>query len=272
MAAPFVSAAPCVPAGPSASAFSAWSALRGVERLSLCDWPGKTCAVLFFGGCNLRCPHCHNAGIAWTPERHPELFAPDVRKLLSVRSKWLDGIVVSGGEPTLVPDLADFLAFLRGYGLPVKLDTNGSRPEVVAELLAAGLVDAVSVDVKAPFAKYSAATGERLDPVAAQACLTRVFALAVAHPGRFFFRTTATPQVGPRDLDAIRALLPDRHVLTVQPYVQTSEEGSHATADTQTRRTRGDLVARTDRPGDPEGAQGQRSERPDPGQAAGRQG
>jgi len=254
------------------SAPSAWTALRGIERFSLCDWPGRACAVLFFGGCNLRCPHCHNAGIAWSPERHPELFTPDVKNLLAARAKWLDGIVVSGGEPTLVPELADFLAQIRGYGLPVKLDTNGSRPAVVAGLLALGLIDAVSVDVKAPFAKYSAATGERLSPVEAKACLTAMFGLAAAHPGRFMFRTTVTPGVSPRDLDAIRALLPENHTLTEQPYVQTSEDDSHATVDTQTRRTRGDLVAGTHSPGDPEGAQGQRRERPDPGQAAGRQG
>jgi pyruvate formate lyase activating enzyme len=251
---------------------SAWQALRGIERFSLCDWPGKACAVLFFGGCNLRCPFCHNAGIAWTPERHPEFFAPDVKKFLAVRSKWLDGIVISGGEPTLVPGLAGFLAQVREYGLPVKLDTNGSRPEVVAELLGAGLIDAVSVDLKAPFAGYSEATGGRFKPVAAQSCLTAMFGLAAAHPGRFMFRTTVTPHVSPRDLDAIRALLPENHTLTEQPYVQPSEEDSHATADTQTRRTRGDLVAGTHSPGDPESAQGQRRERPDPGQAVGRQG
>jgi pyruvate formate lyase activating enzyme len=258
---------------PSASSVpSAWSALRGIERLSLCDWPGRACAVLFFGGCNLRCPFCHNAGIAWTPERHPELFAPDVKKFLAGRSKWLDGIVISGGEPTLVPGLDAFVARVREYGPPVKLDTNGSRPEVVGALLAAGLIDAVSVDVKAPFDKYPAATGERLAPLEAKACLTAIFGLAAAHPGRFLFRTTVTPDVTSRDLDAIRALLPAGHTLTEQPYVQTSEDNSHATADTQARRTRGDLVAGTHKPGDPQGAQGQRRERPDPGQAAGRQG
>jgi pyruvate formate lyase activating enzyme len=133
--------------------------LGGFLKLSFCDWPGRPAAVVFTQGCNFRCPWCHNPSLV-----HPHLFGPPVAEeevlaWLARRHGLLGGVVVSGGEPALQPDLPAFLDRLKALGLAVKLDTNGSRPEVVEDLLAAGLVDQVAVDYKVPAALYPAQVG-----------------------------------------------------------------------------------------------------------------
>ncbi|WP_300156711.1 radical SAM protein [Solidesulfovibrio sp.] len=244
----------------------AWELVRGIEPMSFCDWPGKLSAVLFFGGCNLRCPHCHNASLAFAAGR--PLPGASVRSFAASHAKWLDGFVVTGGEPTLVPGLSAFAAELAALGPEVKIDTNGMRPDVVAAVLERLPGARFSVDVKAPFAKYGLVTGGAATEAEASARLGEVFALAARHPDRFAFRTTLVPELSPTDVREIREALPPGFTLVEQPYRKPSrskgEEGNNAQADPQTRRMSGDLVHPTHRPGDFEGSQGQRH----PGPAA----
>lgn len=185
----------------------------------MCDWPGRISAVLFLGGCDLRCPTCHNAALAWTPETLPAISEAEVDRVLKAELVWLDGLVVTGGEATLSPDLPKWLSDLqRRFGLPIKLDTNGMRPEAVAECLRRGAADMVAVDVKGPFSKYPLLTGGRAGPEHAAACLERIFALAAIFPGRFLFRCTAVPDLGPDDLRHVRSMLPAGFSLTIQPF------------------------------------------------------
>ena len=204
----------------------AWAQIRGLTRLSLCDWPGKSSAVLFFGGCNLRCPHCHNASLAFSPLSHPPLAAREVREFLASRTRWLDGLVICGGEPLLVAGLAAFLSELAAFGLPLKLDTNGLRPDLLEPLLREGLIQACSVDLKAPFAKYPEATGFGVSPEEAAWAFARIFALAQAYPGVFSFRTTLAPELDERDLAQIRAVLPAGHKLLEQPFIAAARQGA----------------------------------------------
>lgn len=235
--------------------FSAWNNLRGLTRSSFCDWPGRVSAVLFLGGCNLACPTCHNAGLAWGPERHPALDRGKVLAWLGDRARWLDGLTISGGEPTLSAGLAEFLADLRrATGLPVKLDTNGMRPEVAEELLYAGLVDVFAVDVKAPFAKYPAVSGGLASEATARHNLEWIFDLSRRHPGSFYFRTTTVPALDDPDLAAIREMVPAGAVHVLQQFVPPGR--GHAQADSETGRLSGNLVPGPHRPGHPEGAQG----------------
>lgn len=236
----------------------AWTALRGLCRLSLCDWPGRPAMVLFCGGCNLRCPTCHNAAIAWTPELHPALHAADVARLILARRPWLRGLVVSGGEPSNLPDLLGFLGELATVGLPLKLDTNGLRPEVLEQVLVNGLVDLVAVDVKGPWTSYPALTGQRVTARGAQERLEAVFQLARRWPGRFQFRLTRVPLLTDDDIAAVRAVLPAGHDLTLQAYVP--QEHSHAQPHSQERRSPGDLVHGAHRRGHPESLESQRGE------------
>jgi len=256
------------------SVSSAWECVRGIEPTSFCDWPGRLTAVLFFGGCNLRCPHCHNADLAWRPERVPPLGATAVRRFVAGHARWLDGLVLSGGEPSLVPGLADFAAELADGGPAVKIDTNGMRPDVLAEVLARYPEAHFSVDVKAPFAKYPMVTGGAVEAAAARERLEAVFVLAGRFPGRFAFRTTLVPELAGSDVEAIREVLPSGCPHTLQPFRDIGnrgEEKRHAQADLQARRMPGDVVHPAHRPGDPEGATGQWHPGPAFGEAAGPQ-
>lgn len=138
-----------------------------LQPLSLLDYPGKVAAVVWTVGCNLRCPFCYNAELV-LPELAstlPRLSEESVISHLRERAGFLDGLVVTGGEPTLHPELPPFLREVKALGLAVKLDTNGTRPDVLGRLLREGLLDYVALDVKAPFARYAEFTGlSRRDP------------------------------------------------------------------------------------------------------------
>ncbi len=136
--------------------------ILGIEKLSLVDWPDKLCATIFTGGCDFCCPFCHNADIVFNS--YDPLSETEVLGYLSKRRKVLDGVTISGGEPTLWPDLIDFIKKVKELGLAVKLDTNGSRPEELKMLLDSGLVDYVAMDIKNDFDHYSDICGVTNSP------------------------------------------------------------------------------------------------------------
>jgi len=218
-----------------------WHHLRGLEPLSLCDWPGKPCCVLFLGGCNLRCPTCHNAELAWNMENQPALSQAQVRAFLANRKRWLSGVTVTGGEPTAVPGLGKILHEIALSGLPIKLDTNGMLPEVVEVIIAEGLVTRFAVDVKGPFALYPRLTGGATTEEAARRNLNSIFDLARHNPTLFHFRVTKVPLLTDTDIDAVRALLPSGFDLTTQEY-SPPRRSSNALTDSEARRTAGNLV------------------------------
>ena len=222
------------------SSANAWNHLRGLTPLSLCDWPGHPCCVVFLGGCNLRCPTCHNGDMAWDMESQPLVTQAALRAFLAKRKRWLSGITVTGGEPSTVPGIGAILHELAQSGLPIKLDTNAMLPEVVEEMLAEGMVARFAVDVKGPFVKYPALTGGAVSELAARRNLSRIFALAEARPEAFFFRTTLVPLLDDTDVNAVRAMLPAGFTLTTQEYKPPRRP--HALTDSEARRTTGNLV------------------------------
>jgi len=165
--------------------------IKGFLETSFIDWPGCSCAVLFLGGCNFRCPFCHNHPLVLAPT---ELLSLDLEEIL-VRLRplhaWLGGVCVSGGEPTLTPELPELLKRLKTGGFQVKLDTNGSRPKVLAELLSAGLIDQVAMDVKAPLEQplYNRCCGTTVDLELIRESIDLLKGSRVAHQ----FRMTVVP-------------------------------------------------------------------------------
>lgn len=133
--------------------------LCGLQKLSMVDYPGKLAATVFTGGCNLRCPFCHNALLVTRLDETPELGEEAVLSFLATRTKLLDGVVLSGGEPLLQPDAADFLRKIRQMGFAVKLDTNGFFPDRLSAILEEGLVDYVAMDIKNAPEKYPITCG-----------------------------------------------------------------------------------------------------------------
>jgi pyruvate formate lyase activating enzyme len=219
---------------------SAWRHLRGLTPLSLCDWPGRPCCVVFLGGCNLRCPTCHNAGLAWDMESQPLVPQAALRSFLTKRARWLSGVTVTGGEPTAVPGIGMILHEISASGLPVKLDTNAMRPDVVEALLGEGLVQTFAVDVKGPVARYPELTGGAVTEFDARRNLSRIFALASARPEAFLFRTTLVPQLSENDITTVRGMLPAGFTLATQDY--KTPRRPHALADSEARRTAGNMV------------------------------
>jgi len=191
--------------------------LAGFVPLSLCDYPGRVAAVVFTQGCNYRCPWCHNGHLLpLTADPLKRVSEESVLAVLEERRNRLGGVVVSGGEPTLQVALPRFLRRLKALGLDVKLDTNGSHPAVLRQLLADRLLDYVAMDVKAPWDRYAALTGMACCDVAAvQASMALIAASGVPHA----FRTTRVdPLLSEREYVDIRTQIPLGSKHTWQPF------------------------------------------------------
>lgn len=133
--------------------------IKGLQKLTLLDFPGKIGATVFLGGCNFRCPFCHNASLV-IPEREGDLISiEEFFAFLDKRRGMLEGVCISGGEPTLCPELPTFIKEIRARGYAVKLDTNGYRPEVLSSLIDSGLLDYVAMDIKNSKEKYRETAG-----------------------------------------------------------------------------------------------------------------
>ena len=161
--------------------------ILGLQKLSLVDFPGKVAATVFTGGCDLRCPFCHNAPLVLPGRGTSALDAGAVLDFLASRRGLLDGVVLSGGEPLLQPDAADFLAEVKAMGFAVKLDTNGCHPDALADILDRRLADYVAMDIKNSLEKYPWTVGV---PGFDTAPVERSARLLMEGPADYEFRTT----------------------------------------------------------------------------------
>ncbi len=125
--------------------------IKGFLRTSMLDWEGKIVATIFVPGCNFRCPFCQNVDLVLTPGKLETVAEAGIFRYLNSKKGWIDGICLTGGEPCAHPDLPDFLRRIRDLEMLIKLDTNGSVPEMLEKLLAQNLVDYLAMDVKAAF-------------------------------------------------------------------------------------------------------------------------
>ena len=135
--------------------------IKGFLETSLSDWPGKLCSVLFLPTCNFRCPYCHNHPLVFHPEQYATIPLEDILDRLHSLRNWIDGVCLTGGEPSLHTDLPVLVREIKRHRFLIKLDTNGSNPQRLENLIETGEVDFVSMDVKAPLDsfRYSRSTG-----------------------------------------------------------------------------------------------------------------
>ena len=131
------------------------SEIKGFLETSFLDWPEKLCSVIFLPHCNFHCPYCHNHPLVFHPERYPTIPFEDILERLQSFRDWIDGVCITGGEPTLYVDLPLIIREIKRSGFLVKLDTNGSNPQVLEDLSRAEEIDFVSMDVKAPLNSFS---------------------------------------------------------------------------------------------------------------------
>ncbi|HID60682.1 MAG TPA: anaerobic ribonucleoside-triphosphate reductase activating protein [Hadesarchaea archaeon] len=174
---------------------------KGFQRVSLLDYPGKVAAIAFVGGCNLKCGFCYNRDLVLNSQSMPSVSEEEILGHLETNRNWLDGLVVTGGEPTIHPELSSFLEKVKKLGFSVKLDTNGTNPKMLALLLQKQLVDYVALDVKAPLVKerYQALVGVQangaLDDVRESIRIIRS-----SNGIDYEFRTTVVPELTKEDL------------------------------------------------------------------------
>ncbi len=202
--------------------------IGGFQALTLSDYPGHIASIVFMQGCNFRCPFCHNGTLLAHDRPAAELIDEDAVFATSKRrADFLDGVVISGGEPTMQEDLMVFMERIKRMGLKVKLDTNGSRPAVLRDVLSGRMADCVAMDIKAPFAKYPKLTGVDAPVEAIQESLS----LLLDGDTPCQFRTTFVPSLlSEQDIDGIRSYLPDRARHTVQAFVadQALDQSLHS--------------------------------------------
>ncbi len=190
--------------------------IGGLQRFSLIDFPGCIAAVVFTQGCSLRCGFCHNPELV-IPKLYAECMPEEqVIAFLDSRCGQLDGIVVTGGEPTAQAGLIEFVRRTREMGFRTKLDTNGTRPQVLREIIRERLVDYVAMDVKAPLEKYPAVTGVPVDTT----LIAESIGLLKRGDVDYEFRTTVVNgHIGPADVAALGRLLEGAKRYVLQPFV-----------------------------------------------------
>ena len=133
--------------------------IKGFQKTTLLDYPSKVAATVFTGGCNFRCPFCHNASLVTHIDPENDISEAELLNYLKKRKGILDGICITGGEPTLQSDLADFCKKVKEIGLLIKLDTNGTRPDLLKSLIDSGLIDYVAMDIKNSKETYTTTCG-----------------------------------------------------------------------------------------------------------------
>ena len=190
--------------------------IGGLQKFSLIDYPGKICAIVFTQGCNFRCPYCHNPELA-DPDLYEECIPEEeIFDFLEKRKGKLDAVSITGGEPTLQPDLIDFIKKIKAMGYLIKIDTNGSHPETLKKLIEEKLIDYVAMDVKAPPEKYRKITRSKTNPDLIKQSIDLIKKSNTPHE----FRTTVVKsQLKEDDLMTIGKLIKNAQLYVLQKFV-----------------------------------------------------
>ena len=194
--------------------------IAGLQKLTLLDYPGKTACTVFCYGCNFLCPFCHNAALVLPERIAPQMTDTELLTFLEGRRKKLDGVCITGGEPTLYSDLPQLIEAIRELGFQVKLDTNGTQPQVLRDLIRKDLLDYVAMDIKNAPSKYFRTCGDRdvLRQVQESAAL-----LMESHV-EYEFRTTAFhPFHTPEDMAEIGQWLQGAKRYFIQQFVDSGD-------------------------------------------------
>ncbi len=190
--------------------------IGGFQPFSLSDFPGLTAAIVFTQGCNFRCPYCHNRSL-WGYDTCSNTYDREsVLGFLAKRKGKLGGVVVTGGEPTLQKGLSDFLREFKQTGLKVKLDTNGSKPDVIRQLLELERIDYIAMDIKAPPAKYDSLCGIAVDTEIIRESIDLIVQSGVAHHFRTTYEKTLLSE---DDIRTIKRILPETSRHIVQKHI-----------------------------------------------------
>ncbi|MDD3375471.1 MAG: anaerobic ribonucleoside-triphosphate reductase activating protein [Candidatus Omnitrophica bacterium] len=193
--------------------------IGGFQKFSLIDFPGKMAAVIFTQGCDFRCPFCHNPELVLPEKFSDSISEQEVLDFLKKRQGQLNGVAVTGGEPTIQGDLKAFLRKVKDLGFSLKLDTNGNNPEVLDNLIKESLIDYIAMDIKAPLERYSNVTGVQID----QSKIKKSINLILNSGLDYQFRTTVIRKfISSNDLENVRSLLGPVRQYVLQKFDPTS--------------------------------------------------
>ncbi len=193
--------------------------IHGLNKTTLLDYPGHVSCTVFCGNCNFRCPFCHNADLVLAPSSQPCIPEEEFFAFLNKRKNILEGVCITGGEPTLQSDLTDFIRRIKSQGFLVKLDTNGYRPEVLKSLIAENLLDYVAMDIKSSKEGYALACGLRQPDIAA---IETSVALLMQGNIPYEFRTTVVKELHTKeDFLSIAEWLKGCDAYYLQPYTES---------------------------------------------------
>lgn len=189
--------------------------IGGLQKTTLTDFPGKISAIVFTVGCNFRCGYCHNPEL-YSLKTVSKIAERDVLSFLEKRKAVLEGVVITGGEPTLQNDLAPFIRKIKKMGYLVKLDTNGSKPDVVARLLKNKLLDYIAMDIKSPLDKYKAAVKRKIDTAKIKKSIDLIILSGIDYE----FRTTVVRgELDENDLIKIGGMIKGAKLYALQKFV-----------------------------------------------------
>ena len=190
--------------------------IGGLQKVSLIDYPGLICGIVFLQGCNFKCPYCHNPELVDTRLFQPCIKENEVLDFLNTRKGKLDAISITGGEPTIQDDLESFIKQIKKMGFAVKLDTNGSQPQVIKTLLDKKLLDFIAMDIKAPLEKYKSVVKVPVNSDLIKESIKLILKAKITHE----FRTTIVEsQLKEKDILQIAKLISGAKSYALQKFV-----------------------------------------------------
>lgn len=194
--------------------------LGGLQKLTLIDYPGKIAATVFTVGCSFRCPFCHNPELVLTGWERGSISEKEFFEFLKKRKGKLDGVCITGGEPTIQKDIIEFIQKIKRMGFLVKLDSNGTRPDVLRKIFKAKLVDYVAMDIKSSLENYEKACSSKINPVVLDKERIKLSVELIRHSGiDYEFRTTVVPGIHSyADFKRIGKWLEGSKLYTLQAY------------------------------------------------------
>ena len=189
--------------------------IKGFQKMCLVDYPPYTASTIFLAGCNFKCGYCHNPDLVLHFNAIEDIKEKEILEYLEMKKNWIDGVCITGGEPTLHKDLIKFAAKIKKIGMLVKIDTNGTNPDLLKEMIDKKLVDRIAMDIKSNLEKYDEITGVKVDKEKIKQCIELIRNSKIDYE----FRTTVIPGlVGKKEVFLIGKWLKGSKKFAIQNF------------------------------------------------------